>query len=523
MLPSASPRRASGLIALIALRLVAARALADDAARSARPPVADESVADARRLQTSEPSSARPPVATDAVADARRLQTSEPTSVEPFDCDVHSKPLQILKERDTRLYVLTELDVATGEHVTVGPKDWTLRQVNATGDNTLNAAAMWDSVDGSYIFAAVNTGPPEKPLSRLCRLDHSRLDCVEHPLTLQRPSVGAIVGDTYIYNKAVGSRVGDRFYAVHNIGGDPGPEDFTSAADAAVQISNKLWETSINDVAALVETGRDLVVDDDPNGRYLIGINRLLGHILIARVNWRIEVDVYAVVPVGKVSWQGKKNRPDDWEHGVSEANFGSAFAYSDGLGGVRIFFAADNGWGLFEADLPLDVRGCWNLGFDVESHVLCENEEATLTFRMPSQKAAGSDGLNCPRAPLEIPATDAPTPLETAAPTEELTAAIRGRKKKKSRREISDAAALGFAAVIVVLIFCCAFFFGAFLCARRTEIKTPPENPPEVAVVEMPVADASPMPTAKGLEEAEEAGDVPRAEGIPGHLTEML
>ena len=267
MLPSASPRRASGLIALIALRLVAARALADDAARSARPPVADESVADARRLQTSEPSSARPPVATDAVADARRLQTSEPTSVEPFDCDVHSKPLQILKERDTRLYVLTELDVATGEHVTVGPKDWTLRQVNATGDNTLNAAAMWDSVDGSYIFAAVNTGPPEKPLSRLCRLDHSRLDCVEHPLTLQRPSVGAIVGDTYIYNKAVGSRVGDRFYAVHNIGGDPGPEDFTSAADAAVQISNKLWETSINDVAALVETGRDLVVDDDPNGR----------------------------------------------------------------------------------------------------------------------------------------------------------------------------------------------------------------------------------------------------------------
>ena len=79
------------------------------------------------------------------------------------------------------------------------------------------------------------------------------------------------------------------------------------------------------------------------------------------------------------------------------ETSFGASFMYRNDYE-TRLFFASNDGAGLFELILPVVVPDdCWNADKDWEDHVQCSSSVAALVRRSDAAEAASNDGLNCP------------------------------------------------------------------------------------------------------------------------------
>jgi len=288
-------------------------------------------------------------------------------SVAPFDCASHGEPVQVLRYEGAATYSVREFSLTTGAYDLVYDLDWF--------DGHVNAVALLDG--GSYGYYAVGSFD-----GYLCRFDDASSICAATPLELSTPNVGAIVGTSYYYAKNVGDRGGEAFYWVANVHTDA--PTFNEPTRFAV--SAELFEGSVLDVAVVEEAGDELVDDGDDGGAYLVGLGFGL-EVLVVRIDAVGYPVAYAVLNA-TVDWGGA-------ERGTR--GFGAAFAYvlEDS---TRLFFASNEGEGLFELMLPVTVPpACWNVGFDLASHAVCGEERAYVSRLAAAAAATSNDGMNCP------------------------------------------------------------------------------------------------------------------------------
>ncbi|KAH8081087.1 DNA binding protein [Aureococcus anophagefferens] len=257
-------------------------------------------------------------------------------SVAPFDCETHYEPIQVLKYEGAATYSVREFSLADGAYDLLYDIDYF--------DGHVNAVALYDGGASGY-YALGSFG------GYLCRFDNASAICSATPLALASPNVGAIVGNDFYYAKNLGDDGDEAVYVVKDVNTDD-PE-FVDAARFAV--SPELFQGTVLDLAAVEEDEDDLVVDGDA-GTYLVGLGFGF-EVLVVRVAADGLADAYAVVNA-TVDWDG-------YDATAAATGFGAAFAYV--AGGTRLFFASNEGQGLFELMLPVAVPAeCWNAGFDV-------------------------------------------------------------------------------------------------------------------------------------------------------------
>ncbi|KAK7242418.1 hypothetical protein SO694_00158022 [Aureococcus anophagefferens] len=148
--------------------------------------------------------------------------------------------------------------------------------------------------------------------------------------------------------------------------------------------------------------GTARVVDDGEDYRtYLVGLGRAFEVVVV-----RLDADgrypeAYAVL-ASAVDWGATTRLPDD-------SAFGAGFGYELDTGENQVFFANNDGFGIFEVELPLAVPStCWNAGSSTALPRLLAM--AAVTRRTDAAAVASNDGFNC--------AGDGGSPIDTMPPT---------------------------------------------------------------------------------------------------------
>merc|ERR1719217_1770509 len=268
-------------------------------------------------------------------------------------------------------------------------------------DTHVNAVAMHSDGNGGYTALASIGG-------KVCLFDEIGTECLQEPLEVEKPNLGAVLGDVFYYAKEPGNGGSRRIYWVEDIIGEP---VFHKDADALFEIPVGLFTKSVLDFVAIDEQTVDWVSDGHDEASYLVGLAQRF-EVLIVRLSTDGEPEAYAVLP-GVVDWA---DDPGD------ESPFGAAFAYhSPTWNSLETFFASNEGWGIFELHWPLVVPDeCWNTGFDTDSHIVCSTG-ANLTRWHDSEESSSNDGMNCPLGhyvetyePTTSPTTARPSPQPT-------------------------------------------------------------------------------------------------------------
>ncbi|KAK7248285.1 hypothetical protein SO694_0034701, partial [Aureococcus anophagefferens] len=304
--------------------------------------------------------------------------------VAPFGCDDFA-PVQILRAEGDDAYSAMRFDLASGTYGFLFALDY------FDGD-AVNGAGLLEIGGAAYAMAAFD--------DRLCRFDGDGSLCFDGALAYDYPNVAAVVGTTYYYSKSPGKN-DKSFYFVENVHTD----DPVFVDDAAFVVSPDLFSSSLGDVVPVVERdGAASVVDDGEDYRtYLVGLGRAFEVVVV-----RLDADgrypeAYAVL-ASAVDW-GAYNAtlPDD-------SAFGAGFGYELDTGENQVFFANNDGFGIFEVELPLAVPStCWNAGSSTAFHALC-SATAAVTRRTDAAAVASNDGFNC--------AGDGGSPIDTMPPT---------------------------------------------------------------------------------------------------------
>jgi len=237
---------------------------------------------------------------------------------------------------------------------------------------------------------------------KLCRFDrHSAYACTSRGLLIAQPNLGAILGTTYYYAKNLGEDGHGRIYYVENIQTDTP----TFVDEVGLEVSSDVFEGAVLDFAAIRESGRSVFDDKYVDAAYLVGLAYDYSLLVVHLDSDSGAQDVYAVLET-IVDWNGV-NSTD------GHSDFGAAYAYRYGAKDFRLFFASNDGHGIFRLEsggieVPDD---CWNGVDSVSAHVKCGGAKAEL-FRMgPSVASHYNDGLNCPGGLFAVPApTYAPT-----------------------------------------------------------------------------------------------------------------
>ena len=313
------------------------------------------------------------------------------------DCDEDPAPLQVYDDGSD--YAVTKLDVTTGTYATV----FSLEELDA---DHINAAAIYHHqpacgededcdeapVDTFYAFASID--------GYLCRFESDDMDCFDTPLEEEKANAGAILDQTYYYARNLGDSGESFIYHVSRING--ASPDFHDEEDLA--FSDNVFVGSVLDFVAVKERGSAILIDDgEGEASYLIGLGQGF-EVLIVQLDENGAPSKYAVVP-SDVDWAGASEV-------ILKKGFGAAFGYdtSDGAS-ATLYFAANEGAGLFQITLPLSVDdACWNQGDDVETHAQCAASTASISRVADSAEADSNDGMNCPVV-WSVAQTYAPTP----------------------------------------------------------------------------------------------------------------
>ena len=175
-------------------------------------------------------------------------------------------------------------------------------------------------------------------------------------------------------------------------------------------VADDLYEAQVLDVAPLEETGYSFVDDGDSvDGSYLVGLGQGF-EVLVVRVVDGAPAE-YAVLE-SDVDWA-------DYDDGYGDVPFGAGFTYRNPANTeARVFFVANEGFGV-EVALPLTVSDdCWNSGSQTSYHEICV-DRTTVSWRASSVETAYNDGFKCPENTQSYLFTTAePTYAPTAGPS---------------------------------------------------------------------------------------------------------
>ena len=253
----------------------------------------------------------------------------------------------------------------------------------------VNAAAMFETTlrTENFAMAAVD--------GRLCRFDrHSAYVCDSEALYIARPNLGAILGTTYYYAKNLGEEGNGHIYFVEDIQTDsPYHVD-----EAALEVSADVFEGAVLDFAAVQENGKVVFDDRYDDAAYLVGLAHDYSLLVVHLDSASGAPDAYVVMGT-TVDWNGVSATGEN-------SDFGAAYAYRFGSRDFRLFFASNEGHGIFRME-PGGIEipdGCWNVGDDVAEHAKCEGVSAGLYRIGPSVASHYNDGLNCPGGGFTVP-----------------------------------------------------------------------------------------------------------------------
>merc|ERR1711965_534737 len=215
--------------------------------------------------------------------------------IEPFNCQDHSNPIQVLKfDDDSDTYSVAELTIETGEYSLLWDIDWFDGHVNAVGLYLGNA-------DDPDYYAWGSFG------GYLCGFDSVRKECFSTPLEEEKPNIGAILGENYYYAKDIGRDGEKPFYWVEGILSDsPVFHD-----DYSFTIKEDLYTEAVLDVAIAGEAIVEVIADGEDGRSYLIGIAEQF-EILVVRLAEDGSPEAYAVLG-SEVKWlEAPKTTTDD-------------------------------------------------------------------------------------------------------------------------------------------------------------------------------------------------------------------
>jgi len=325
------------------------------------------------------------------------------TSIQPFDSApcVRGNPIQVYNKGST-YYEVVQLDLDTGEYSNLFTLDYF-----SSGD-IINSVDLLLADGEYYAFGSVWQNSEET----FCRFDENNVLCFDTPL-LSRSSVGAIIGNNFYYGR------GKLEYWIKDIN-----TDNPTFGTVSARIDNSLYESTVVDVTEILESGLEMIDDGDPSRNYLVGLGQEF-EVFVMRLDSNGEYQDYFVIQDDRVTvdWNGQTP-----ETGTS--GFGAAYSYRDGRGGQRVFFTANEGWGLFELSLPITVPdSCWNdVTTNPNTHAECGSATAMVTWRTPSVRTSNNDGMNCHQNTLVLPGetpvpTWSPTPVPSYSPTPTPTA----------------------------------------------------------------------------------------------------
>ena len=375
--------------------------------------------------------------------------------MEPFDCEDHGDPIQVLKYDGAETYSVRELELETGDYELLyrfpGRRYFAARadellcarsgcrqRSNAAKiiedglrlfelgrrryeldwfDGHVNAAGMlYDQYDEQF-YAVASFG------GYLCRFGRNvrRAECFSTPLEESKPNVGTVLVNRYYYAKDPGRNGEKPFYWVD--GADSDAPVFH--ANANFVIREDLYTDAVLDVAAIRENytdsgpGRtgltivnDFVQDGVVGADYLIGLGEQAEVLIVYVDRDSGEPTKYAVLP-SALDHAGANAQTGDQQYGAAWT-----YLYVDPATGaydLDVLFGSNDGAGIFKASLPIAVpESCWNAGSDTSDHAFCETADAVELVRVASSDDVRSnDGLNCP-----FPANREPTAKPTAFPT---------------------------------------------------------------------------------------------------------
>lgn len=246
-------------------------------------------------------------------------------SVEPFDCEASPYPLQVLKwGEDAESYNVRQLDIDTGDYALVFTLDYF--------DDHVNAAALYEDAGGAY-YAFASMG------GLLCRFDAERRACFDEPLEYAA-NVGCVVGDRYYYSKNTGRNDGSTVFYVDAV--QTASPKFHNAS--SFTISASLYEDAVLDLAPLPEDAAVYVDDGVSDATYLVGLAARY-EVLVVRLSSATGApEAYAVLP-STVDWS---DYPADDPPDGADSSFGAAFAYVSETAGRELYFASNEGYGIF-------------------------------------------------------------------------------------------------------------------------------------------------------------------------------
>lgn len=289
------------------------------------------------------------------------------------DCDKLQYPLQVARRDDGN--ILQRLDSTNGDYVTIDRLDYYTR-------GSIDAAGI-AQVDGGYSAFASFDG-------YLCRFDRFRRSCFNTSLQLPGANAGAVIENMYYYASDLGKWGAKPVYFVAGIESET--PIFT--ADYRVLVSDRLFSKgAVLDMVAVDELidGVDYI-EDDASGRYLVGLGAGF-ETLVVRINRTSGYpQQYAVI-------NPRAHLIDDGLLFNATGFAAFAFRETNEAAAHRIYFAANDGRGLFELATPIVVpENCWNSGLSSEMHRACNSSNANVT-RRGNAAPGGDDGLNCPNA----------------------------------------------------------------------------------------------------------------------------
>lgn len=296
--------------------------------------------------------------------------------IESWDCTAVTSPLQVFFVPNERHASVHALNVSSGQYSRQATLEFTTAEVDAVG-------LLYIQPQGAlYALAAFDQS--------LCRFDPKDVICFDDQLAVRRPTAGVILGTNYYYSKMDDTGAAP-IYTVRNVH----DEEPIFDATAAIVVSADLINGGLHDIATVREDNASdaYIVDEQAGASYLISLGSNF-QVVVARLDaeQHERPDRYAVIGSPQVDWSGQSEV-------ATTTTFGAAFSYSDEAQGVHLFFASNDGFGLFELNLPVIVPSeCWNVGDNISQHVGCATGAASLVWRAPSDPVGEpNDGFNCP------------------------------------------------------------------------------------------------------------------------------
>jgi len=296
------------------------------------------------------------------VRERRLLSASSASNIAPFDCSANSLPIQVKLNDAETAYDVLELNIETGAYSKI--YDIPLTRTNPAMELELNSAGISPADSKPYVTVAVKPGPGQKAYY-LTRFDKNKLEFVGKlplPTTFHKKAIGyntaafSMSGDYYLVTKGNSQHM-SAIKGLHNLDGHSSQSTVPDLTLNGFSLGATNW---IADMAVVPG-------DFDKTGKildYAFMLDKLKLHLV------KVTSETPSTWNIWKLAVTG-----DGWQ-GARADGFGAAWSYKN-----RVFFAANNGRGVFEVDKDtIDLIGL----------------SVTINYVGKSDPTINNDGMNC-------------------------------------------------------------------------------------------------------------------------------